>query len=86
MYLRITALFYPVLFVLFIYRNILQGIGRGFWPLMGGVFELVARTVTAYTLPLVWGFAGVCAAEPLAWCAATFPLAAAYYIIIKKIH
>jgi putative MATE family efflux protein len=86
MYLRITAAFYPVLFVLFIYRNILQGIGRGFWPLMGGVFELVARTAVAYTLPLVWGFTGVCAAEPFAWCAATFPLAAAYYIIIKKMH
>jgi putative MATE family efflux protein len=84
-YLRITAVFYPVLFVLFIYRNVLQGIGRGFWPLMGGVFELVARTVAAYTLPAVWGFAGVCAAEPLAWCAATFPLAAAYYYIIKRI-
>lgn len=84
-YLRITAVFYPVLFVLFIYRNVLQGIGRGFWPLMGGVFELVARTAAAYTLPAVWGFAGVCAAEPLAWCAATFPLAAAYYYIIKRI-
>ncbi|HAH60921.1 MAG TPA: MATE family efflux transporter [Treponema sp.] len=86
MYLRITAVFYPILFVLFIYRNVLQGIGRGFWPLMGGVLELVARTAAAYTLPLVWGFAGVCVAEPMAWCAATFPLAAAYYIIIKKIR
>jgi putative MATE family efflux protein len=85
-YLRMTSLFYPVLFVLFIYRNVLQGIGRGFWPLMGGVFELLARTAAAYTLPAVWGFAGVCAAEPLAWCAATFPLAAAYYIIVKKIR
>lgn len=83
-YLEITTPFFPVLFILFIYRNILQSIGRGFWPLMGGVFELLARGVAAYTLPAVWGFAGVCAAEPLAWCAATFPLAAAYYIIIKK--
>jgi putative MATE family efflux protein len=86
LYLRMTAVFYPVLFVLFIYRNVLQSIGRGFWPLMGGVFELVARTVAAYTLPAVWGFGGVCAAEPLAWCAATFPLAIAYHIIIRNIE
>lgn len=83
-YLFICAVFFPVLFLLFIYRNTLQGVGRGFWPLMGGVFELVARTVAAYTLPLVWGYAGICAAEPLAWVAATVPLAIAYHVILSK--
>ena len=83
-YLRICSIFFPILFVLFIYRNTLQGVGRGFWPLMGGVFELVARTVAAYTLPAVMGFAGICTAEPLAWIAATVPLGIAYYIIMSK--
>src|SRR5574344_1674118 len=81
-YLHICSVFFPILFVLFVYRNVLQSIGRGFWPLMGGVFELVARTAAAYTLPLVWDFKGICAAEPLAWCAATIPLAIAYYVIM----
>lgn len=84
-YLHICALFFPVLFVLFIYRNVLQGIGRGFWPLMGGVFELAARAVAAYTLPQLIGFTGICAADPLAWVAATVPLAVAYYIIIARL-
>ncbi len=82
MYLRFCGLFFPVLFVIFIYRNALQGIGRGFWPLMGGVFELVARTVAAYTLPTVMGFTGIIAAGPLAWFSAAVPLAIAYYITI----
>lgn len=83
-YLHLCTLFFPILFVLFIYRNILQSIGRGFWPLMGGVFELLARTVTAYTLPAVIGFKGICAAEPIAWVMATVPLFFAYHAIIAK--
>lgn len=83
-YLKITTIFFPVLFVIFIYRNILQSIGKGFWPLMGGVFELIARSVASFTLPLIWSFAGICAAEPLAWFAAAVPLSIAYYTIISK--
>lgn len=81
-YLDITTIFYPVLFVLFIYRNILQSIGKGFWPLMGGVFELVARSLGAFTLPSVIGFAGICMSDMVAWFAAGIPLAIAYYIIL----
>ena len=86
LYLRICGIFFPTLFVIFIYRNTLQGIGRGFWPLMGGVFELVARTVAAYSLPGVLGFAGIIAAGPLAWIAAAVPLGIAYYTIIRQFH
>ena len=82
-YLHICGSLFPVLFLLFIYRNILQSIGRGFWPLMGGVAELFARTIAAFTLPHFWGFAGICAAGPAAWIAATVPLAIAYYAIMR---
>ncbi len=84
-YLRLTTVFYPVLFVIFIYRNVLQSIGRGFWPLMGGVFELVARSAAAFILPAFIGYAGTCVSQPLAWFSAAIPLAIAYYIIIAQI-
>ncbi len=84
-YLHITTVFYPVLFVIFIYRNVLQSIGKGFWPLMGGVFELIARSAAAFILPAFIGYAGICASEPLAWFSAAIPLAIAYYVIISKI-
>ena len=84
-YLRITTVFYPVLFVIFIYRNVLQSIGKGFWPLMGGVFELLARSAAAFALPAFIGYAGICVSEPLAWASAAVPLAIAYYIIIARV-
>lgn len=82
-YLRICGTFFPVLFLLFIYRNVLQSIGRGFMPLIAGVAELAARTIASYTLPGIFGYAGICIAGPLAWIAATIPLAIAYFVIIK---
>lgn len=84
-YLLYTGVFYPVLFVIFIYRNVLQAIGKTFMPLMGGVFELIARTVAAFTLPVWFGYVGICLAGPIAWFSAAFPLAIAYFVIIKKI-
>lgn len=85
-YLRLTALFYPALFILFIYRNVLQGIGRSFMPLMAGVFELIARSVIAFTLPALIGYAGVCIAGPFAWIAAAAPLAISYFVIIRQVE
>lgn len=46
--------------------------------------ELLARTVCSFTLPVAIGFAGICLAGPIAWIAATIPLAVAYYVVIKK--
>lgn len=84
-YLTLTSLFYPSLFLIFIYRNVLQSIGRSLMPLLGGVFELVARSVAAFTLPALIGYAGICLAGPIAWLSAAVPLAIAYYCIIKKL-
>ncbi len=33
---------------IFLYRNTLQGMGYGLVPMLGGVFELVARTELSY--------------------------------------
>lgn len=83
-YLRICAFFFPFLFMIFVYRNVLQGTGHSFMPLMAGVFELVARSAVAFILPNLIGFKGICYAGPVAWIAASVPLGIAYFIIIKK--
>jgi Na+-driven multidrug efflux pump len=85
-YLKLTSLFYPALAMLFIHRNVLQGIGRSFMPLMAGVFELVARAVIAFVLPGMIGYVGVCLAGPAAWVAAAVPLAISYVVIIKQVE
>ncbi|GMO66643.1 MAG: MATE family efflux transporter [Treponemataceae bacterium] len=83
-YLFLTCVFFPPLFVIFIFRNVLQSMGKSFMPLMTGVLELVARAVVAYTLPHYIGFLGVCLAEPAAWLSAAIMLAISYMVIIRK--
>jgi len=83
-YLRICAMFFPFLNLIFVYRNMLQGVGKSFMPLMAGVFELIARAVVSFTLPRLLGFAGICLAGPIAWMAAAIPLGITYFIEIKK--
>ena len=85
-YLTVTAIFYPPLFLIFIYRNVLQSIGKTFMPLMGGFFELIARSVCAFTLPLFWGYAGICLAGPVAWLSAAIPLLISYIVIIRRMQ
>ena len=83
-YLRICAMFFPFLNMIFVYRNMLQGVGKSYMPLMAGVFELIARTVVSFTLPGIIGFTGICLAGPIAWMAAAIPLGITYFIEIKK--
>lgn len=58
---------------------------QSFWPLMAGVFELVARSVCAFTLPIWFGYAGICVAGPIAWFSAAITLGVAYFVIIPKV-
>lgn len=85
-YLRICAAFFPFLFMIFIYRNALQGIGHSFMPLMGGVMELVVRCAAALILPGLLGFTGVCLAGPLAWLSAEVLLCISYFVIIRRVE
>lgn len=84
LYLRQAAIFFPFLNMIFVYRNVLQGIGRSFMPLMGGVFELITRLAVSYTLPDLLGFRGICLSGPLAWVSAAVPLAIAYQYMKKR--
>lgn len=83
-YLNIIAIFFPILSLLFIYRNTLQGIGHAFVPMMAGAAELLARFVVAFTLPVLLGYTGICLASPLAWIAATIPLSITYFKRINE--
>ena len=42
-YFRTVFWAYPFLCTIFVFRNALQGMGYGLVPMLGGVFELVAR-------------------------------------------
>ena len=85
-YLKITATFYPVLGLLFLYRFALQGLGNTVVPMFAGVMELIMRTIVAFTLPGLLGYQGVCLASPLAWIGATVWLIWSYFRIIPKLQ
>ena len=71
---------YPFLGSIFLYRNTLQGMGYGLVPMMGGIFELAARTIIVLLVAGRTSFRGVCLADPAAWIAALIPLVPYYKI------
>lgn len=78
-YLNVIAIFYPILGLLYVYRNGLQGMGDALFPMLGGLGELLARLAVATILPSFMGFMGICAASPVAWVAATAVLLIRYF-------
>lgn len=77
-FLTINALFYPLLAVLLILRNTLQGLGHSAAAMNAGIFELVARALVALGLVSTFGFDAVCFANPVAWLFALFLLVPLY--------
>lgn len=84
-YLHMCAVFFPFLFVIFVYRNALQGIGNAVIPLASGLLELVIRTVAALTLPSVLGYLGVVLVDAASWIGACLLLGISYYVIVPKL-
>ena len=84
-YLRISGLFYPVLAVLFVLRNSLQGMGYSLLPMSAGLTELAARVFAAAVLVRAFRFTGVCLASPTAWIAADILLISATIWAMAKL-
>ena len=84
-YLWYTAPFYPALFMIFLYRNVLQSMNKPLVPLICGFLELVARAIAAYPLPGPRGYIGICLSEPLAWIFAAVPLVITFAREIKRV-
>lgn len=84
-YLRITTSFYPVLGILFLFRNSLQGLGYSMLPMTAGITELAARIFVAKVLVAAIGFTGVCLAGPAAWLAADILLIITAIVKLPKL-
>lgn len=66
-YLIINASSYYILSILFILRNLLQGLGYSFLAMFGGVAEMIARCIVAFVFVSSFGYNAICFANPLAW-------------------
>lgn len=85
-YLRIYAIFTIPFNILFLFRSILQGIGKSIYTLLGGIMEMVMRVLVSYTLPALIGFMGICLAGPAAWVGADIPLVIAFIYEMHKLN
>ena len=81
---HISLWFYFPLGLIFLYRNTLQGIGNGLVPMLGGVFELLARGLAVFLLFEPLQFTGICICDPAAWVSALIPLIPYYYWYVRK--
>lgn len=75
---------YPFLGSIFLYRNTLQGLGYGLVPMLGGIFELAARSIIVAAVAGHTSFAGVCLSDPAAWIAALIPLVPYYFYKMRQ--
>lgn len=79
MYLRINAPFYFVLGLLFTLRFSIQSVDRKMPPIISSSMELASKIAAAYLFIPLWGYLGVCIAEPLSW-----TLGAIYLLFVFK--
>lgn len=82
--LMTLAAMLPVLYMMYVYRSALQGMGNTMMPMLSGAVEMVARSILALTLPAAIGFFGVGIAETSAWLGAMLVQCVAYYRMIRK--
>ena len=83
-YIIICGAFFIPLGMIFIFRNVMQGCGFGFMPMLGGVVELVSRSVAAFAAAHMMSYVGVCFANASAWCTAGIFLGVAYLFVMRK--
>lgn len=83
MYFTYSIPFYFFLGEIFIFRNTLQGMGISMIPMFGAIVELIARCGGAILLTPIYGFIGVCLAEPISWFGSSSLFALAYFYFIR---
>ena len=85
-YLFIMACFLWVLYLLYVYRSSIQGLGNTVIPLASGVAEFAMRISVALLLPKLIGQNGIFYAEICAWSGAALLLGISYAWIIRGIQ
>ncbi len=81
----INGIFFPMLALLLVYRNSLQGLGYSVPAMGAGLFELAARTTIAFCFVGGYGYTAVCFANPAAWTAAVALLIPLYYYQLHRL-
>lgn len=84
-YLTINGAAYPLLVLIFIFRNSLQGMGYSSSAMFAGLAELIARSIVAFGFVGRFAFGAVCFANPLAWLFADLILLPLYAVKLRRL-
>jgi len=84
-FMKIASLFYFPLAMVIIVRATIQGMGYTKISVFAGIFEMIARTVTAFFFVPKFGFVAAAFASPMAWVFADLFLIITFIICYKKI-
>ena len=84
-YLVINSLAYPMLAIIFIFRNSLQGMGFSSSAMFAGLAELIARALVAFGFVGRYAFSAVCFVNPAAWLFADVILLYLYFTKLRAL-
>lgn len=82
-YLFIMSCMLFILYLLYAFRNTLQGLGNTTAPFISGIMEFLARVTVALVFTRIWGEQAIFFAEPCAWLAAMLIL---FSSCLKKVR
>ncbi len=83
-FLLILSIFFPCLYILYILRSWIQGMGNSTWPMISSFAQLIMRISCALILTRFIGESAVYWGEVLAWIGADSLLVFIYYSLINK--
>ena len=83
-YMITQTLAFPFVVLIYLLRNVVQGMGKSAITVVGGVLELIGRSIASIVLVEIWDFTGTCFSHPLAWVFASIFFVIIYAVIIKK--
>ena len=84
-YLQVLAAFFPLLYILYIIRSSLQGMGNTIVPMISSFGQLIMRVSCAIILILFVGYYGIFYGEVCAWALADAILICTYFVMIRNL-
>lgn len=78
--------FYWALGILFVLRNVIQGLGFAVPSVAAGIFELAGRALVGIFLVPIFGFTAICFANSAAWFSAVLLLIPVYIYVIRTLQ
>ncbi|MBQ2695985.1 MAG: MATE family efflux transporter [Clostridia bacterium] len=83
-YLKIMSYWMVILYVIYVYRNVLPAMGISIWSMIGGIAEGLVRVGMGIFLVPLWGQEVFYYIEPFSWLAAFLLVIIPYYCCRKK--